>query len=358
MNPTPIPHLERKHIKLLYLRLTDSAPLIVAKEQGFFSRVGLNVELQRETSWATLRDRLIGGTADGAAMLAPMPLTLAQALPQCEETLLTGLILSCNGNAITLSRRLSEELGISAGSADGAAAGSALARYLQAMPDTAPPLKLATVYPFSSHTLQLRHWLGVAGLAPDRKLQLLVLPPEQMVAALRRGDIDGYCVGEPWNTLAARQGLGTVVAACNILLPAMPEKVLAVTGSWHQSNPGTHLALRMALLQACNWLGQRSARADAVPVLARRDYLDLDPADLRPSLADQLHLGDRSRPVDNPGWHLFAHPDSDSGRPTEEKARQLLELCATFSPVAGATTHAFRADLYQQALDAVRLHRP
>lgn len=358
MKAAPIPHLERKHIKLLYLRLTDSAPLIVAKELGFFARVGLTVELQRETSWATLRDRLIGGAADGAAMLAPMPLTLGQALPQCEETLLTGLILSCNGNAITLSRSLCDKLGIGPVEPSGAAAGAALARYLGTITGGSPPLKLATVYPFSSHTLQLRHWLRLAGIDPDRALQLQVLPPEQMVAALRRGEIDGFCVGEPWNTMAAREGLGTVVAACNALLPAMPEKVLAVTGSWHHSNPGTHLALRMALLQACGWLGERAARAETVGLLARRDYLDLAPADLWPSLGDQLYFGSGDSPAENPGWHLFAHPQSDHGCPTGETAHQLLELCGDITPVDAGATRAFRPDLYQQALDAVRHHFP
>lgn len=341
---------EKPHLKLLYLRLTDSAPLIVAREMGLFARFGLEVQLQRETSWATLRDKLIGGVADAAAMLAPMPLTLKQALPHCEERLLTGLILSCNGNAITLSTELHARLGLSAADAGGAA-GSALAAYLRRRTPGATPLKLATVYPFSSHTLQLRHWLRSSGIDPDRDLQIQALPPEQMVERLKRGDIDGYCVGEPWNTIAAQRGLGTIVAACNALLPAMPEKVLAATESWHARNPRTHLALRAALLQACSWLADRGQRRDAATILAREEYLDLEPGSLAPSLNDQLHAGGDQPPSANPGWHLFAHTDSDCGRPSGDKAQQLLGLCERFSPISAGAEKAFREDLYQQTLD-------
>ncbi|WP_346837349.1 CmpA/NrtA family ABC transporter substrate-binding protein [Microbulbifer sp. SAOS-129_SWC] len=345
---------EKRHLKLLYLRLTDSAPLIVAREMGFFADFGLDVALQRETSWATLRDKLIGGAADAAAMLAPMPLTLAQALPHCEETLLTGLILSCNGNAITLSRSLCRDLDLEPDT--GADTGAALAEFLRQRASDATPLKLATVYPFSSHTLQLRYWLRGAGIDPDRDLQILVLPPEQMVARLERGDIDGYCVGEPWNTIAAQRGLGTVVAACNALLPAMPEKVLAVTGSWHEANPRTHLALRAALLKACSWLADRAQRRDAAAVLARPEYLDLDSTSLEPSLCDQLYRRGDREPLANPGWHLFAHSDNDCGRPSEDKARQLLDLCACFSPISDGAETAFREELYRQTVEFLQRH--
>ncbi|WP_237055296.1 CmpA/NrtA family ABC transporter substrate-binding protein [Microbulbifer sediminum] len=357
MTPASPLLLEKRNIKLLYLRLTDSAPLVVAQEQGFFARFGLTVELQRETSWATLRDRLISGAADAAAMLAPMPLTLDQALPHCEEQLLTGLILSCNGNAITLSSQLFEALGLNHENCNSRTTGSALRSFLQSRPASAPPLKLATVYPYSSHTLQLRHWLRLADIDPDHDLQLHILPPEQMVTSLQRGDIDGYCVGEPWNTIAARQGLGVIVAACNALLPAMPEKVLAVTSGWHETHPQTHLALRASLLQACTWLADRTQRRDAVALMAQQHYLDLDTDHLAPSLNDQLHWQSGLPPAANPGWHLFAHTGSDCGRPTRAKAEQLLELCNRFSPLQTQAGDSFREELYQQTLDYISSNR-
>ncbi|MFC6632892.1 CmpA/NrtA family ABC transporter substrate-binding protein [Microbulbifer taiwanensis] len=342
---------EKSHIKLLYLRLTDSAPLIIAQEMGFFDRYGLKVQLQRETSWATLRDKLIGGAADAAAMLAPMPLTLAQALPQCGEQLLSGLILSCNGNAITLSASLYRKLILPAADCDGAGVGRALATYIQNRPGGEALLRFATVYPFSSHTLQLRHWLRAAGIDPNRDLQLVVLPPEQMVDSLQRDDIDGYCVGEPWNTLAAHRGIGTIATPCNSLLPAMPEKVLAVTESWHRAHPAAHLALRAALLQACDWLSERDRRRDATALLARGQYLDLPEEILAPSLGEQPFRHGNTETAANPGWHLFAQLENDSGRPTKKKATQLLELCRDFSPVTDGEENAFRPELYQQTVD-------
>ncbi|WP_444929782.1 CmpA/NrtA family ABC transporter substrate-binding protein [Microbulbifer sp. SSSA002] len=341
---------EKKTLKLLYLRLTDSAPLIVAKEQGYFHEFGLEVELQRETSWATLRDKLIGCKADAAAMLAPMPLTLEQALPNCRERLLSGLILSCNGNGITLSAELFQRLQNYCEGDSHRDIASALKRYLH--DNKFPPtVRLATVYPFSSHSLQLRYWLRSADIDPDRDIKLVVLPPEQMLENLNSGIIDGYCVGEPWNSLAAHKGSGVIIAACNTLLPAMPEKVLTVTDSWHQANPATHLALRAALLKACTWLASRAHRASAAKLLAQREYLNLPEELIHRSLNDQI-LYRRDREIlANPGWHLFAHQDNDCGRPSQEKARQLLEMYSELDESALRAAEAFRPDLYRQTVE-------
>ncbi|WP_078084338.1 CmpA/NrtA family ABC transporter substrate-binding protein [Microbulbifer mangrovi] len=340
---------EKPNLKLLYLRLTDSAPLIIAHELGFFERYGLRVELQRETSWATLRDKLIGGAADAASILAPMPLTLKQTLPNCDEQLLSGLILSCNGNAITLSRSLYEALD---DHPEGTAA--ALKAHLETRSADGKPLTFASVYPFASHTLQLRHWLSSAGINPDGDVRIVVLPPEQMVDHLRRGDIDGFCVGEPWNTLAVQEQIGVIATPSNTLMPAMPEKVLAVTRSWHDANPATHLALRAALLEACAWLCDRSQRRDAVAILARPEYLDLPAATIAASLDDELVAPDGQAPSKNPGWHVFANPTTEHGRPTEKKARELLALCNEIAPTDNNATELFCSDLYQQTLDFIR----
>ncbi|WP_428820317.1 CmpA/NrtA family ABC transporter substrate-binding protein [Microbulbifer sp. MCCC 1A16149] len=344
---------EKPNLKLLYLRLTDSAPLIIAHELGFFERYGLRVELQRETSWATLRDKLIGGAADAASILAPMPLTLEQTLPHCDEQLLSGLILSCNGNAITLSHSLYEVLG---NHPEGT--GAALKAHLDKRDTAAKPLTFASVYPFASHTLQLRHWLSSAGINPDGDVRIVVLPPEQMVDHLRRGDIDGFCVGEPWNTLAVQEEIGVIATPSNTLMPTMPEKVLAVTRSWHEANPATHLALRAALLEACAWLCDRSQRRDAVAILARPEYLDLPAATIAASLDDELVAPGGQTPSKNPGWHVFANPTTEHGRPTEKKARELLALCNEIAPTDDNSAELFRSDLYQQTLDFIRHKTP
>ncbi|AQQ66856.1 nitrate transporter [Microbulbifer agarilyticus] len=345
--------VEKPKLKLLYLRLTDSAPLIIAHELGLFEQHGLQVTLKRETSWATLRDKLIGGAADAAAMLAPMPLTLKQTLPNCEEELLSGLILSCNGNGITLSSDLYSKLNPQSDDADGV--GTALKQFVDEQASDAAPLTFASVYPFASHTLQLRHWLSSAGINPNTDVRLQVLPPEQMVDHLRRGDIDGFCVGEPWNTFAAQEGIGVIATPNNALMPAMPEKVLAVTRSWHEANPATHMALRAALLEACGWLSDRTNRRDAAGILARPEYLNLPDDVVAVSLNDQLYRKKDMPPEQNTGWHLFAHPQTDHGRPSPQKARELLSLCNEIAPVDTDTAELFDSDLYQQTLDYLRL---
>ena len=169
--------------------------------------------------------------------------------------LLTGLSLGLNGNAITLSRALWEALG---GERDASAPGMAAAlRARIAGSPGAEPLTLATVHLFSMHTFQLRMWLRAGGVDPDREVRIIVLPPEQMCDSLARGIIDGFCVGEPWNTLAVQQGIGAVAATGHEIWNNAPEKVLGVTEAWHNHHPATHLRLRIAIMAACQALAER-----------------------------------------------------------------------------------------------------
>lgn len=191
------------------------------------------VELVREVSWANLRDRLALGDLDAAQLLSPLPMMTTLGAGGLRAHLLMGLVLSLNGNALCVSSRLWQEIGVL--QADGlpdARAGSVRLRSWMDRTQLTPTF--ATVHQFSMHTLQLRLWLRAGGIDPDREVRIIVLPPEQMADNLGRGVIDGYGVGEPWSTMAVLQGTGAITATGYQLWNNAPEKVLAVTARWHQ----------------------------------------------------------------------------------------------------------------------------
>lgn len=271
----------RASVKVGYMRLTDAAPFVVAQELDYFAQAGINVSLSREVSWASVRDKLVAGALDAAQLLAPLLAMTTLGASGIKAPLLTGLVLSRNGNAITLSSELADRLFENA-SASGQ---RPLARLLQARKR---PLTVASVHAFSSHTLLLRRWLRHEGVDPDVDARFIVVPPTQMGDSLSSGLIDGFCAGEPWNTAAVFAGTGKIVSGGSTLQPNAPEKVLAVTQAWHDEHFEVHAALRLALLRACLEINSGRLHSDLVPMLSSPDYLDLPDEIVSPALSGTL----------------------------------------------------------------------
>ena len=251
---------EQQTLALGFVPLLDAAPLIVAKELGLFAAQGLNVTLQREASWASIRDKVAFGVLDGAQMIAPLPLASSLGLGAAAVPITTALVLSSGGNAITLSQRLQQQLDL-----DPAllpcplASGKALQQYLQQSPQQ--PLRLATVSPYSCHHYQLHYWLNTAGISP-RQVEVIGVAPAAMTAQLASGAIDGFCVGEPWSSLAQLSGHGSIVTSCDQLWHNWQEKVFAVSQQFADNQPQCYQALLTALLQACHWLQDVQSNSD------------------------------------------------------------------------------------------------
>ncbi|SDK17406.1 CmpA/NrtA family ABC transporter substrate-binding protein [Billgrantia gudaonensis] len=272
-NDAATPPPERERVTLGFIPLLDAVLLVVAREKGLFADQGLDVNLSRENAWSTLRDKLAAGLLDGAHLLAPLPLAMSLGLGRAPCDTLAPATLSRNGNALVLSTALCERSG-AAFDDDPAASARALAAWLAASPRQRRP-RLAMVYPYSCQHFLLRDWLACGGLAPERDLDLVALPPPRMVAALREGQIDGFCVGEPWGSLAQHDGVGRIVASGAQLWPEHPEKVLGVTRPWAHRYPGTLAALLRALQAASDWLAESPAhRRQARDWLALPPYLD------------------------------------------------------------------------------------
>lgn len=254
--------VEKTHLKLGIVALTDSAPVVVARERGFFAEQGLEVEISREPSWANIRDKVAVGALDGAQMLATMPMSMTLGLAAIKEPVVAPMALNLGGNTITVGNTLWERM-----AATGlTAANHALKAVIAAdKAEGREPMTFAMVYPFSPHHYELRYWMAAAGIDPDRDVRLVVVPPPQMVAHLSAGNIVGYCVGEPWGGLASAMGLGRVAATSRDIFAGRLEKVFGVTKSWAEAHPTTLKAVLKALIQAAQWCeGNRAELAEIV----------------------------------------------------------------------------------------------
>jgi two-component system, oxyanion-binding sensor len=271
-----------------YLPLLDAAPLIIAREEGFAATEGLDLTLARETSWANIRDKLSLGLFEAAHMLAPMALASQAGLDHWRVPFIAPMALGQNGNGIAVSNALyADLLGVADASdlAQPLPAGEALRQVVRARQSAeAGGVTFRTVYPFSSHTYQLRHWLKVSGLDPARDVAIEVLPPSLMTDALKAGLIDGFCAGAPWPDVAAAAGVGRQLFPCQALWPQAPEKLLALRQAWANDHQDLTRRLVRAVAAAARWCDVQ----ENWPILARRlaspSYLDMPAAPLATAL--------------------------------------------------------------------------
>ena len=240
-----MPHLEKQKIQLGYIPLLDCIALLWAEHRGFFNEVGLKVELVKEASWTSLRDRLAYGFLDAAHCLSAMLPAAAAGHDQLGIPLQTPLILSQNHAFITLSQKLCVELNIDAQDSAAESAQKAIHAIKQGK-----QLNFAHVFKYGIHHYCLREWLALADQAVAEHIQLHTLPPHFMVEALHQQKIDGFCVGEPWNTQAEIEGIGNMIQSGQEIIPLIADKVLAVTEEWAQQNPNTLKALCSAIEKA------------------------------------------------------------------------------------------------------------
>jgi nitrate/nitrite transport system substrate-binding protein len=281
--------LEKQHLRLGFVPLCDAAPLLVAKDRGFFAEQGLNVELSREASWASIRDKVAVGALDGAQMLAPMPLAATLGLGNMQTRFITALGLNVGGNAITVSNTLYERMckADPLAMAERPIGARALETVIAAgRAVNARQLTFAVVFPFSPHNYDLRAWMAAAGIDPDHDVRLVVIPPSQMVSNLSAGSIDGYCVGEPWNSLAATLRLGRTLITSQELHGGRVEKVLGVRQDWADQHPHTHKALLKAVLLASAWADKAENRAEVAEIIAQPGRINAPLEIVRSVLAD------------------------------------------------------------------------
>lgn len=275
----------RKHaIHVGFVPLIDAAPLIVAAELGYFADEALDVQLERQIGWGNVRDKLTYGQIHAShALIGMVPASVA-GVESYHEPLVSLMSLGAGGCAITVNLRLGEM-------ADGPKSPALWRRFL------GRPLNLAHVFSCSTHHYLLLEYLTKAGLTIGRDAHLCVMPPPQLAGHLRAATLDGFCVGEPWNTLAVHERRGTIVVATTELAPDHPEKVLAVTRQWYESHRPAAEGLVRAALRGCAFCENPANRSRLTEILAAPQYLALEETVVAKSLSiDEWFHSNRRRP--------------------------------------------------------------
>ena len=313
--------LEKDELTFGFIKLTDMAPLAVAYENGYFLDEGLFVTLEAQANWKVLLDGVIGGQLDGAHMLAGQPLAATIGFGT-EAHILTPFSMDLNGNGITVSNEVWEQMKPNIPQEDGKPvhpiSAAALAPVVEKYKSEGKPFNMGMVFPVSTHNSELRYWLAAGGLHPGyyspenvtgqigADVLLSVTPPPQMPATLEAGTIYGYCVGEPWNQQAVFKGIGVPVITDYELWKNNPEKVFGITADFAEQNPNTTKAVVKALIRAAIWLDENdnANRMDAVEILSQPEYVGADAEVIANSMTGtfEYEKGDKR---DVPDFNVF-----------------------------------------------------
>jgi ABC-type nitrate/sulfonate/bicarbonate transport system substrate-binding protein len=335
-------------LTLGFIALNDCAPLVVALEKGFFAEEGLSVDLQREASWATVRDKVAIGALDGAHMLAPFALAAGVGVAGETPPLIAPLALNLNGAAVTVSNELARALKEFGPAAQERPLRAALFAELIARRRAAgrPALTFGVVYPFSIHNYAFRYWMAAGGIDPERDVRLVVVPPARTAERLGSGELDGFCVTAPWAELAVELGIGEPVLRLADIWRLCPDKVFGVRERWAMENPAVLQALVRALLRAALWADDVGNRPELVALLSRPDYLNIPARAVEKGLVNIFYSRNAaSFPFASHAlWFLtqmrrWGHIEADVDMPAVAR-------------------RVYRADLYRQAAAALGLPAP
>jgi nitrate/nitrite transport system substrate-binding protein len=280
---------EVKGAKLGFIALTDAAPLIVAKELGLFAKYGMpEVEVMKQASWAATRDNLVlgagGGGIDGAHILTPMPyfLTLGTIGKTTPMSILARL--NVNGQGISVEKEyLTAKADINSAKMKGIIAKRKAA---------GNKITMAMTFPGGTHDMWLRYWLAAGGIDPDKDVELITVPPPQMVANMKANTMEAFCVGEPWHDQLISQKLGYTAVSTGQMWMNHPEKSFAMRSDWVAANPKAAVAITAAVIEAQRWADNPANNAKLAAMIGGRDWLKVAPADIQDRLAGNFNMGD------------------------------------------------------------------
>ena len=284
--------VEKPQLTFGFIKLTDMAPLAIAKELGYFEEEGLFVTIEAQSNWKNVLDRVIDGQLDGSHMLAGQPIAAGAGFGR-QADLVTPFSMDLNGNGITVSNEVWAKMKPNVPMAEDRKPihpikADALVPVIKEYKNAGRPFKMGMVFPVSTHNYEIRYWLAAAGINPgfytkdniqgqvDADVLLSVTPPPQMPATLEAGTIYGYCVGEPWNQQAVFKGIGVPVTTNYDIWKNNPEKVFVMTKSFVEKYPNTAIAVTKALIRAGKWLDTPGNRPKAVGILSMPAYVGAD----------------------------------------------------------------------------------
>lgn len=348
----------RAALSVGYIPLVDAAPLIVAQEMGFAAEEGIALDLHRAPSWSALRDLLSFGHVAAAHMLAPVPVAAALGLGGTGTPLSVLSVLSVNGCVIGVSRELAARMadrGHGFGFDDARAAAQALIGASEAR------LRIGVPFPFSMHAELVFYWLSAMGLPAPQEVDIRTVPPPLMADALKAGEIDAFCVGEPWGSKAVEAGVGALILPTSAIWAFAPEKVLAVRDDWARSEPMLRDRLIRAVWRAGRWLADPGSRMLAAELLGRPMHLDMPPEMVERALSGRLTISRTGETREVPNFLEFHRGVANF--PWRSQAEWIaLQLAARTgldrASARDAARAVFRSDIYRAALAGTSAEMP
>jgi NitT/TauT family transport system ATP-binding protein len=337
-----------------FLPLVDACLPILAHEHGFAEDEGVNLRLVKDVSWATVLDRLLYGHSDAAHMVAPLAIATTLGRGRPAEALSVPFVLGLNGNAISFRPDYAQRLRPAGTIGDAAQVGAVLRTIAQERLAMGDPLRFGVVHRYSSHNYMLRYWLAACGIRPDHDVEITTVPPPFCADALRTGEVDGICVGEPWNSVAVEQGAGEIVLASAQIWRRGVEKVLALKQRVLEEKMDAVRHLIRALCRAgAHFVDPVNWDVNAA-ILARPEYLDGDPAVIRRAISDRLLLARGGAVVHYPDF-MFQYREA-ANFPWVSQAEWLYTQMVRWDGTpfdaqeARKAARVFRPDVYRSAL--------
>lgn len=341
-------------LRIGFLPLVDACLPILAHEHGFAKEEGLSLRFIRDTSWATVLDRLLYGHTDAAHLIAPLAIATTFGLSRPAQPIVAPFVLGLNGNAITLHKDLAERIGFSGQLGDPRVIGMALASEVARRGTSQRRLRLGVVHRYSSHNYMLRYWLSACGIKPDSDVEIVTVAPPFIADALSTGEIDGACVGEPWSSVAVDRGVGTIVLATAQIWRRGVEKVLAMREPVMVEKRSAVERLIRAMRKAGQHFVNPGNWETNAALLAQSAYLNQEPHLVMRAISDRLVLQGGDEPVHYSDFMFQYHETANF--PWVSQAQWLYSQMIRWDGLkydpgdAVKAGRIFRPDIYRSAL--------
>ncbi len=339
---------ETPDLKFGIIALTDCSPIVIAHEKGFFKKYGINSTVIKGASWAAIRDSLSNGDIQATHMLIGMPIASTMGLlGSPKKPMIAPWILNRNGQGITLNKAFKDKV---------TSDPKALKPMVEAAKKAGKPMSFAMTFPPGTHAMWMRYYLGAGGINPDKDVALITIPPPQMVANMKIGKMDGYCVGEPWNARAIAEKIGFTSVSTQDMWKDHPEKVCAFTAEFAEKNPKTVKAVLKALHEASRWLDTMKNRPEQVKIVSQATYINCPPEIILGRLQGHYDYGD-GRKKEDPYYMIFQSRNCNYPQPkyatwflTQFRRWGMVESPPDYE---GISKQVMRPDIYEEAMKEI-----
>jgi nitrate/nitrite transport system substrate-binding protein len=339
---------ETKTMKFGIIALTDCSPIVIAHEKGLFKKYGINSVVAKGANWAAIRDNLSSGDIQATHMLLGMPIASTMGLlGSPKKPMIIPWLMNRNGQAITLKSEWRGKIG---------ADPKLLKPFVDRAKSLGEPLTFAMTFPPGTHAMWIRYYLAAGGINPDRDVALITIPPPQMVANMKVGKMDGFCVGEPWNARAIADGIGFTSVTTQDIWKDHPEKVCAFTAEFAGKNPRTVKAVLKALHEASVWLDDLGNRPEQAEIVSRTTYINCPKEIILGRLLGDLDYGDGRKIKDE---HHMIYSKRNCNYPQPKYATWWLSQFRRWGMVTGKpdyegiTKQVMRPDIYEEAMKEI-----